>query len=155
MSDFFFFCILFELNVHIVLQSCASCVLELCAGQNILPPGPLSGAVADRVVFSTTLTPPASPFLSINWNFKGVNIITSTSSNIIDPGYASRITLDRSTGSLELRNLVLQDGGEYTLTITPDGGLQTQGRIVLNVYSTFTNLTNGSKCIKISGMGMF
>uniref|UniRef100_A0A3P9LP58 Ig-like domain-containing protein n=1 Tax=Oryzias latipes TaxID=8090 RepID=A0A3P9LP58_ORYLA len=86
--------------------------------------GPLSGAVADTVVFSTTLRPPASPFLSINWNFKGVNIITSTSTNIIDPGYANRITLDRATGSLELRNLVLQDGGEYTLTITPDGGLK-------------------------------
>uniref|UniRef100_A0A3B3HGE1 Ig-like domain-containing protein n=1 Tax=Oryzias latipes TaxID=8090 RepID=A0A3B3HGE1_ORYLA len=69
---------------------------------------------------------------SISWNFKGVNIITSTSTNIIDPGYANRITLDRATGSLELRNLVLQDGGEYTLTITPDGGLQMQGRIVLN-----------------------
>ncbi|XP_011483887.1 carcinoembryonic antigen-related cell adhesion molecule 1-like [Oryzias latipes] len=114
---------------------------DLCAGQNILPPGPLSGAVADTVVFSTTLRPPASPFLSISWNFKGVNIITSTSTNIIDPGYANRITLDRATGSLELRNLVLQDGGEYTLTITPDGGLQMQGRIVLNVYTPITGAT--------------
>uniref|UniRef100_A0A3P9HHM7 Ig-like domain-containing protein n=1 Tax=Oryzias latipes TaxID=8090 RepID=A0A3P9HHM7_ORYLA len=120
-----------------------------CAGQNILPPGPLSGAVADTVVFSTTLRPPASPFLSISWTFKGVNIITSTSTNIIDPGYANRITLDRATGSLELRNLVLQDGGEYTLTITPDGGLQMQGRIVLNVYSMFLNLTYQYKLIVI------
>lgn len=105
--------------------------------------------MADTVVFSTTLRPPASPFLSISWNFKGVNIITSTSTNIIDPGYANRITLDRATGSLELRNLVLQDGGEYTLTITPDGALQMQGRIVLNVYSMFLNLTNHYKLILI------
>lgn len=84
--------------------------------------------------FTTNLSPPETPFLSVSWNFNRANIITSTSVNISDPGYASRISLNRATGSLELRNLILEDSGDYTLTIVPDRGLQTQGTITLNVY---------------------
>ncbi|XP_033979845.1 carcinoembryonic antigen-related cell adhesion molecule 6-like [Trematomus bernacchii] len=107
----------------------------MCAGEGILPPGPLSGAAAGTVTFSTTLTPPKSPFLSISWSFKGMNIITSTSTNITEPGYSSRISLDRATGALELRGLLLEDSGEYTVTIIPDAGLQRQGKTTLNVYA--------------------
>ncbi|XP_041650189.1 carcinoembryonic antigen-related cell adhesion molecule 20 [Cheilinus undulatus] len=112
-----------------------------CVGEGILPAGPLSGAVGDKVMFTTTLTPPESPFLSVSWSFKGINIITSTSTNITEPGHANRISLDRATGSLELRNLVLEDSGEYTVTIIPDGGLQKQGRITLNVYVLISGVT--------------
>ncbi|KAM6936743.1 cell adhesion molecule CEACAM20-like [Lycodopsis pacificus] len=110
----------------------------LCVGDGILPPGTLSGAVADKVKFTTTLTPPESPFLSVSWSFKRLNIITSTSTNITGPGYANRISLDRTTGALELRKLVLEDSGEYTVTIIPDGGLQKQGTTILNVYALIT-----------------
>lgn len=106
----------------------------MCVGEGILPTGPLSGAVAGTVKFTTTLRPPEKPFLSVSWRFNGVNIISSTSINITDPGYAGRISLDRATGSLELRNLALEDSGEYTITITPDAGLPKQGRTNLTVY---------------------
>lgn len=106
----------------------------MCVGEGILPTGPLSGAVAGTVKFTTTLRPPEKPFLSVSWRFNGVNIISSTSINIPDPGYASRISLDRATGSLELRNLALEDSVEYTFTITPDAGLPKQGRSTLTVY---------------------
>ncbi|XP_054638049.1 carcinoembryonic antigen-related cell adhesion molecule 5 [Dunckerocampus dactyliophorus] len=99
-------------------------VLAMCTAQGILPPGPLSGAVSGTVTFTTTLEPPARPFLSVSWTFKGANIITSTSSDIIGSGYEGRITLDRSTGSLVLTQLTIADSGEYLVTITPDGGLQ-------------------------------
>lgn len=102
-----------------------------------MPTGPLSGAVAGTVRFTTSLGPSEIPFLSVSWSFKGTNIITSTSTNITNPGYASRITLDRATGSLQLRNLVLEDSGEYAITIIPDRGLQKQGRTTLNVYGGF------------------
>ncbi|XP_049902631.1 carcinoembryonic antigen-related cell adhesion molecule 1-like [Epinephelus moara] len=122
--------------------ACLVLVLSaMCAGEGILPPGPLSGAVAGTVKFTTTLRPPASPFLSVSWSFKGVNIITSTSTDIIEPGHANRITLDRATGSLELRNLLPEDSGEYTVTIIPDGGLQKQGRTRLDVYALITGAT--------------
>lgn len=106
----------------------------MCAGEGILPQGPLSGALGGTVKFTTSLRPSGTPFLSVSWSFKGVNIITSTSVNITDPGHVDRISLDRATGSLELRNLVLEDSGEYTVTIIPDRGLQMEGRITLNVY---------------------
>lgn len=109
----------------------------MCVGEGILPPGPLSGAVAGTVKFTSTLTPSEKPFLSVSWSFKGRNIITSTSVNITQPEYVNRISLDRATGSLELRNLVLEDSGEYAVTITPDGGLQEQGKTTLNVYGGF------------------
>ncbi|KAM6909634.1 cell adhesion molecule CEACAM6-like [Xenentodon cancila] len=110
----------------------------MCAGEGILPPGPLSGAVSGKVVFSTTLRPPQRPFLSISWSFNGVNIITSTSVNITAPGHAGRISLDPTTGSLELRNLVLEDSGEYAVIIIPDEGLYKEGRTTLNVYVMIT-----------------
>uniref|UniRef100_A0A3B4YQY9 Si:dkey-250k15.7 n=1 Tax=Seriola lalandi dorsalis TaxID=1841481 RepID=A0A3B4YQY9_SERLL len=112
-----------------------------CSGEGILPPGPLSGAVAGKVKFTTTLLPPDNPYLSVSWNFKGGNIITSTSINITEPEYDNRISLDRATGALELRNLVLEDSGEYTVTITPDRGQQKQGKTTLNVYALITGAT--------------
>uniref|UniRef100_A0A3B4Z026 Ig-like domain-containing protein n=1 Tax=Stegastes partitus TaxID=144197 RepID=A0A3B4Z026_9TELE len=108
---------------------------SMCAGEGILPPGPLSGAVAGAVKFTTTLRPPQNPFLSVSWSFKGVNIITSTSVNVTEPGHVNRISLDRATGSLELRNLVLEDSGEYTVIIIPDAGLQKQGKITLDIWN--------------------
>ncbi|XP_022612278.1 carcinoembryonic antigen-related cell adhesion molecule 1-like [Seriola dumerili] len=113
----------------------------MCVSEGILPPGPLSGAVAGKVKFTTTLLPPENPYLSVSWNFKGGNIITSTSINITEPGYDNRISLDRATGALELRNLVLEDSGEYTVTITPDRGQQKQGKTTLNVYALITGAT--------------
>lgn len=106
----------------------------MCAGDGILPTGPLSGAVAGTVRFITSLPPTQTPFLSVSWSFKEANIITSTSVNVSAPGYANRISLDRATGSLELRNLVQEDSGDYTVTVTPDGGQQQLGKITLNVY---------------------
>lgn len=113
------------------------CVLGVCVGEGILPPGPMSGAVAGTAKFTTTLSPPGSPFLLVSWSFKEVNIITFTSTNITEPGYVNRISLDQATGGLELRNLVLEDSGEYTVTITLDGGQQKQGKTTLNVYGGF------------------
>uniref|UniRef100_A0A8D0DHF0 Ig-like domain-containing protein n=1 Tax=Sander lucioperca TaxID=283035 RepID=A0A8D0DHF0_SANLU len=117
------------------------CVLGVCVGEGILPPGPMSGAVAGTAKFTTTLSPPGSPFLLVSWSFKEVNIITFTSTNITEPGYVNRISLDQATGGLELRNLVLEDSGEYTVTITLDGGQQKQGKTTLNVYALITGAT--------------
>uniref|UniRef100_A0A3B4ADN5 Ig-like domain-containing protein n=1 Tax=Periophthalmus magnuspinnatus TaxID=409849 RepID=A0A3B4ADN5_9GOBI len=131
----------------------------LCVGEGILPAGPLNGAVGGTVRFTTNLSPPAKPFFTVSWSFKGTNIITSTNTNVTAPGYASRISLDRRTGALELRRLVPEDSGEYTVSIIPDGELKVCKEIikkknnvqeVLMIHSpalvliedkTFTNLT--------------
>lgn len=106
----------------------------MCAGEGVLPTGPLSGALGGTVRFTSSLGPTQVSFLSVSWSFKGTNIITSTSVNVTNPAYSSRITLDRATGSLELRNLVLADSGEYSITIIPDRDLQKRGAVKLDVY---------------------
>ncbi|XP_077432858.1 cell adhesion molecule CEACAM6-like [Vanacampus margaritifer] len=106
-----------------------------CTAQNVLPPGPLSGAVSGSVTFSTTLRPPERPFLSVSWSFKGANVITSSvDEDLPGDGYGERITLDRTTGSLQLRRLTVADSGEYVLTVIPQGDSLKQGKILLDVY---------------------
>lgn len=104
-------------------------------------PDRLIAAVGGTVTFTTTLTPPETPFLVVTWGFSGINgtsnIITSTSQNIIGPVYTGRITLFRPTASLELRNLTSSDSGAYTVTIIPNGGAQQRGNCKLLIYGTF------------------
>ncbi|XP_061632402.1 hepatic and glial cell adhesion molecule-like [Phyllopteryx taeniolatus] len=97
-----------------------------CTSQNALPPGPLSGAVSGSVTFTTTLRPTERPFSSVSWTFKGANVVTSIDEDLPGEGYGNRITLDRSTGSLELRRLTTADSGEYVVTIIPQGEGQKQ-----------------------------
>ncbi|XP_067093462.1 carcinoembryonic antigen-related cell adhesion molecule 6-like [Osmerus mordax] len=106
----------------------------MCTGENVLPEGPLSGAAGGAVRFTTVLAPPAKPFISVSWRFKGASIITSTSTDVIDPLYSKRITLERATGSLELRDLGPGDSGEYRVTIVLDGAQDQQGISTLSVF---------------------
>jgi len=122
----------------------------VCVGEGILPLGPLSGAEAGKVTFATTLQPPESPILSISWSFNGTNIITSTSTIISEPGYANRFSLDRATGTLELRKLVLEDSGEYAITITPDAGRPKKGTVTLKVYGGF-DVVSFKMCVRNVG----
>uniref|UniRef100_A0A8C8LN20 Ig-like domain-containing protein n=1 Tax=Oncorhynchus tshawytscha TaxID=74940 RepID=A0A8C8LN20_ONCTS len=91
-------------------------------------------ATINKVKFTTTLSPPAKHFVSVSWTFNRVNIITSTTANITNADYKDRISLDRTTGSLELWNLGLRDQGEYRVSIIPDGALELQGSTTLDVY---------------------
>ena len=111
--------------------------------ESILPTGPLSGAVGGAVKFSTKLEPATRPFITVGWSFNEVNFITYTSTgrDFVDPLYANRVTVDRTTGSMELRGLALVDSGEYALSITTDEGQQKIGTIVLNVYGKVVVLT--------------
>uniref|UniRef100_A0A7N6C540 Ig-like domain-containing protein n=1 Tax=Anabas testudineus TaxID=64144 RepID=A0A7N6C540_ANATE len=106
----------------------------------------LTTAVGEKVTFTTAMTPPVTPFLVVTWSFvdskdDNINIITSSTEDITGPAYTDRITLFRSTGSLELRNLTLHDGGEYNVLIIPDGQVQQKGSCRLEMHVPVSNVT--------------
>lgn len=94
-------------------------VSGLCHGLKDVLPLDYTAAVGATVTYTTTVPPSPVSFLAITWmGPTSNNIITSSSSmNITGPEYTDRITLYTSTGSLELRNVDLNDTGEYTLTM--------------------------------------
>uniref|UniRef100_A0A667ZJZ6 Ig-like domain-containing protein n=1 Tax=Myripristis murdjan TaxID=586833 RepID=A0A667ZJZ6_9TELE len=132
----FFFSFFFLLLVLLLLVLSYSGVI----------PNNLNGAVGGSVFFTTTVTPPEKPFLVVAWSFNSGsgdrNVITSTTSDVIGPGYENRITLDRSTGFLELRNLTMNDTGEYSTVVTPDGGELMSGACRLEIFMVTPSSTD-------------
>ncbi|XP_029928951.1 carcinoembryonic antigen-related cell adhesion molecule 1-like [Myripristis murdjan] len=106
-----------------------------CCGDGVIPVDLNNALVGGNVTFKTSIKPDHNQtFLAVSWAVNHSSIITSTSSEVIGPGYEGRVILNRATGSLELRNVTEEDSGEYELSITPNGGAQIQGSTKLKVY---------------------
>ncbi|RVE62820.1 hypothetical protein OJAV_G00161790 [Oryzias javanicus] len=104
----------------------------LTEADGILPDGPLNGSVGGSVIFRTSLTETDGPFTSVTWSYNGDNGIInhSPTNNLTYPAYQDRITFFPSTASLELRDLTLSDGGDYSVSVFPDRN----GKIKLDIY---------------------
>ena len=98
----------------------------------MLPDRLLNATAGGTMVFTTTLTPSENPFTFVEWKFGDQSIISTNTNATAD--YEGRVTLFTSTGSLELRNLVLSDSGEYRVLIIPQGGSLLEGNTRLEVY---------------------
>uniref|UniRef100_A0A3B4B1P7 Ig-like domain-containing protein n=1 Tax=Periophthalmus magnuspinnatus TaxID=409849 RepID=A0A3B4B1P7_9GOBI len=108
-------------------------------GAGVLP-DTVDAALGGTVMFTTSLPPTQTPFISISWLTGTKNIIESDAgANRTDPEYEGRITLFISTGSLELRNLALSDTGEYSVDILPAASAVKAGSIILNIYVTVSS----------------
>ena len=90
------------------------------------------------VVLTTNCSLTAS---EITWIFKGTSFNTSVDVIVYTPtlnttyaGYGGRITLNSSSGSLELRGLTMEDSGLYEVTILSDV-THLQGNTTLTVIS--------------------
>uniref|UniRef100_A0A3B4B3C2 Immunoglobulin subtype domain-containing protein n=1 Tax=Periophthalmus magnuspinnatus TaxID=409849 RepID=A0A3B4B3C2_9GOBI len=65
--------------------------------------------------------------------------------------YEGRVTLYMSTGSLQLRNVTLNDTGEYNVTITRADGTVMNGLTTLNVWGK-SNKHKNTRSSKITVM---
>ncbi|XP_016523039.1 carcinoembryonic antigen-related cell adhesion molecule 5-like, partial [Poecilia formosa] len=116
----------------------------LSNGAGVLPDGPLIASVGGTVTFTTNLNPTETPFSLVQWQAdpgSGLELIvfSQTTGDTTGPGYEGRITLFRSTGSLELRNLKFSDSGEYIVSVQ-DGLVQKVGRTILDIYDPVSNV---------------
>ncbi|KAJ4931105.1 hypothetical protein JOQ06_025404 [Pogonophryne albipinna] len=125
-----------EMEVAVIHFIVLGVLSGLTEGAGVLPDGPLNAAVGGKVMFTTTLTP-GTTFQLVNWNFGANNIFTWNAKNYTE----GRITVFMSTGSLELRNLVLNDSGDYSVNIFPPVGASQSGSTRLEVYEPVSNVT--------------
>nr|XP_033487503.1 hemicentin-1-like [Epinephelus lanceolatus] len=146
--------------IHLIILGA---IAGLTKGAGVLP-DVLNAAVGETVMFTTTLTPPKKPFLTVGWTVDEKNLISFTGKNSTAPEYEGRITLFMSTGSLELRNVALNDSGVYRVSIFPSGEPQKTGETRLNVDVPVSNVIatasstdlvefNSSVCLSCSSSG--
>ncbi|KAF1388150.1 hypothetical protein PFLUV_G00087230 [Perca fluviatilis] len=128
------------MDILILLCIVSAAFTGLTKGAGVLPDGPLNAAVGETVMFNTTVTPPEIPFILMTWKFGDKNIIIFNAKNFTSPEYEGRITLFMSTGSLELRNLALNDTGEYSVSIISSGELPMDGSTRLNINVPVSNV---------------
>ncbi len=93
-----------------------------------------NGAVGGSVMFAPD-NPPSTSIDIIQWHFGTTLILTGQSdSTIITSAYRDRVSFDRNTLALELRNLRLDDSGIYRLTVITTAGDQLTGETSLQVF---------------------
>ncbi|KAM8869647.1 cell adhesion molecule CEACAM1-like isoform 2-T2 [Spinachia spinachia] len=109
-------------------------------GAGVLPDGPLNVAVGETVMFHPTLTAPETAILTVRWKF-GATVITNSNGNFTAPEYEGRITLFRSTRSLELRNVTPGDSGQYSVLIVQVDGALADGETKLDVHVPVSDVT--------------
>ncbi|XP_060937013.1 carcinoembryonic antigen-related cell adhesion molecule 5-like [Limanda limanda] len=133
-----------EGTMNLLFLLCVLCVIftGLCEGFGVLVDDLLNAPVEGKVLFTTKLTPQDPP-VTINlvlWSLYLSPIISfSAGGNTVTPGYEDRITLFISTGSLELRNLALNESGEYRVTIITSGETHL-GSTRLMIYEQVSNV---------------
>ncbi|XP_069041632.1 hemicentin-1 [Lepisosteus oculatus] len=118
-----------------------------CCTQSIFPPGPVVGVVGGSVWFHTTINPSTTQILAVTWWFG----TSSTSPTVVTwvsgtenpgPGYAGRVSVNGSTGALQLRGLTAADNGTYSVSMVKTNPAATlTGQVTLNVFVPVSNVT--------------
>uniref|UniRef100_A0A3Q3J196 Ig-like domain-containing protein n=1 Tax=Monopterus albus TaxID=43700 RepID=A0A3Q3J196_MONAL len=105
----------------------------VCAGQDVLPPGPVDAIAGGNVTFTTQVGTP--DYIAMVWNFgSGQHVATASSQGVkVNTKYAGRAQMDSKNGYLTLTSLVSEDSGIYTISIVLSDGTTNDGTIELRV----------------------
>ncbi|XP_062321615.1 carcinoembryonic antigen-related cell adhesion molecule 5-like isoform X1 [Osmerus eperlanus] len=118
-----------------------SLLTGLCVGVGVLSYR-TDALIGGNVIFNTNLDPTDNPYTKIAWTVNGRDIIVLTSaSNVTEPGYKDRISLDTSTGSLELTGLTLGDRGNYSVEFSISAEVILNGSTELVLHEVIVNAT--------------
>ncbi|XP_041082210.1 carcinoembryonic antigen-related cell adhesion molecule 1-like isoform X1 [Polyodon spathula] len=104
---------------------------------------PVIGKVGDNVTLEVKSR---GALVAVTWTFSRTRIHVVSwagSVTVTGPGYENRVTLNTTTGSLELRSVQLSDAGVYTIqgTAFVSGSVNVfSGKVTLNVYEPITNV---------------
>ncbi|XP_041081639.1 carcinoembryonic antigen-related cell adhesion molecule 1-like [Polyodon spathula] len=115
-------------------------IISLWAGSSALIVTPVTDPVISKVGDNVTLEiKPPGILGSVTWTFSptGIPVVQWNGPvPVTGPGYENRVTLNTTTGSLELRSVQLSDAGEYIFEgITITSGRETfNGSVTVKVY---------------------
>ncbi|XP_041081770.1 carcinoembryonic antigen-related cell adhesion molecule 1-like isoform X2 [Polyodon spathula] len=100
---------------------------------------------------------PSGALAAVSWVFspKGITVVSLTSSTpVIDPGYVNRVTLNTTTGSLELRSVNRNDDGVYVfdgIIIVSGNRVSFEGNVTLKVYAAAVKPVTDPVISKVGG----
>nr|XP_015224258.1 PREDICTED: carcinoembryonic antigen-related cell adhesion molecule 5 [Lepisosteus oculatus] len=139
-----------QVSECVILSVTPALLLTGCCAQSIFPPGPVVGVVGGSVWFHTTINPSTTEIVTIIWRFG----TSSTSPLVVSwnsktenpgPGYTGRVSVNVSTGALELRGLTAADNGTYSVTIVTAAPDPLTGLVTLNVFGPISSVRVGPK----------
>ncbi|XP_058475196.1 carcinoembryonic antigen-related cell adhesion molecule 6-like [Solea solea] len=119
-------------------------VIGRCAGQEILPEGPVDAVLGSDVVILTTLMNKPD-YAFVIWNYNDgqdqthVATVGSTGLKVNKP-YEGRVSVNETNGYLSLRKLKREDSGDYSITIVSTDGATETAEIKLRVLEPVSNV---------------
>ncbi|XDV33972.1 hypothetical protein PO909_004198 [Leuciscus waleckii] len=120
--------------------------LGRCCSQSLLLTDKTNGVVGKNVTFKTAITS-TMDFITVTWSFNNgqstapiLSHVISKNTTKIDAKYASRISYNATTGEVQLRSLMKEDGGEYVLSIINAEAVLQTGQILLEVLEPITDV---------------
>ncbi|KAG7225253.1 hypothetical protein INR49_014648 [Caranx melampygus] len=112
-----------------------------CAGQEILPEGPVDVVAGRNVTIKTLLHNPEYVFITWNFNHEGeqINVATLGPKGVKEgPQYAGRVSIDPTTGALTMMLVKPEDSGHYSINLLAKDSTTRTAEIELQVLREIT-----------------
>ncbi|KAG7225255.1 hypothetical protein INR49_014650 [Caranx melampygus] len=114
-----------------------------CAGEDILPEGPVDVVVGRNVTIKTLLTNPEYMFITWNFNHEGeqINVATLGPKGVKEgPQYVGRVSIDPTTGALNITSVKPEDSGDFSINILKEDSTTKTAEIELRVLEPVSDV---------------